>query len=424
MTNGRGNDTTPSPALSVGLGRGRSTDAERVDPGPSMKARARMMVGLAFALALPALLIGALRAATASDDVRIFIQVSAAADLARTVEQRIQAARAALWAFEAERNVDTGRRLRASLDQVGRSVLDLEQLLTRLREDEAFAAELQGWREELNQEPLLAGEAPLARMRGAVGRVRRNVDPLIEARNQPPDTAALRRAHSALETLARDAGTLAGHARELTRARARRAELTVSLVGRDEIVLFLLLLFSAPLLLGIAPGWMIAPLARLRGVAQRIESGRVREIAAGGHDEVAQVTLALRSALKRLEEQDHKQRAKIFEMRRVLRAAIGNVSDTVLIVGKAGKIDYANAAASNLLGKELHNLESVPLEEALFSVELPAAIERARSGDVEEAGLDVTIETAHDRVERLHATLTPVRNQEGQVTRVIVVLQR
>jgi PAS domain-containing protein len=389
-----------------------------------MKARARLMVGLAFALALPALLIGALRAATASDDVRIFIRVSAIADLARTVEQRIQATRASLWAFEAERSTDTGRRLRASLDQVGRAVLDLEQLIVQVRENDAFAAELEGWREELNQEPLLADEAPLVRMRAAVGRVRRSVDPLIERRDQPPDPAALRRAHTALETLARDASALAQNARELTRARARRAELTVSLVGRDEIVLFLLLLFSAPLLLGIAPGWMIAPLARLRGVAQRIESGRVRELATTGRDEVAQVTMALRSALGRLEEQDQKQRAKIFEMRRVLRAAISKVSDTVLIVGKAGKIDYANAAASSLLGKELHNLESVPLDEALFSPELPAAIARARSGDVEEAGLDVIIETAHDRVERLHATLTPVRSQEGQVTRVIVVLQR
>lgn len=422
MVDSRPTDSTPG--ISLGLGNGqRGAGYERIDTGPTMKARARIMVALAFALALPALLLGSLRAAVATDDVRVFTQVHVVADHARSLELRVQAARTALWAFEAERNVDTGRRLRASLDGVARSVLDLDQLLTALRESAAFAEELSTWREELNQEPLLAREAPLARMRGAVGRIRRNVDPIIDDRDRQADTAALRRAHAALETLSRDAATLARHARDLTRERARQAELSVSLVGRDQIVLFLLLLFAAPLLLGVAPGWMIAPLVRLRGVAQRIEKGRVRDVMATGRDEVGDVTRALRSALKRLDEQDHKQRSKLFELRRVLRATMASVSEAIVIIGRAGKVDYANPAAATLLGREPHNIENNPFEELLHSPELTEAIKRARDGDVEEQGVDVMVET-DVRVERLRAILTPVRSQEGHVTRVVVVLRR
>lgn len=412
-----------SPGLTLGLGTPRGGSLERTGTGPSMKARARIMVGLAFAIALPALLLGSLRAAVASDDVRVFTQVLGVADSARGLELRVQAARTALWAFEAERNVDTGRRLRASLDTVARAVLDLDQLLGALRENPTFAEELESWREELNQEPLLARSAPLARMRGAVGRIRRNIDPLIDDREREADTQALRRAHSALDTLARDASTLARHARTLTRDRAQRAESSVSLVGRDQIVLFLLLLFAAPLFLGVAPGWMIAPLVRLRGIAQRIEKGRVRELVPSGNDEVADVTRALRSTLRKLDEKDHLQRSKLFELRRVLRATMAPVSEAIVIIGAGGKVNYANPAAATLLGREQHHIENNPFEELLHSPELDDAIQRARDGDVEEGGVDVIVET-DVRVERLHANLTPVRNQEGQVTRVVVVFRK
>ncbi len=412
-----------NPSISLGLGTGQGRGADRIDTGPTMKSRARLMVGLAFGLALPALLVGSLRAAVATDDVRVFSQVHVVADDARHLELRVQSSRAALWAFEAERNVDSGRRLRSALDSVARAVLDLDQQLVSLRENETFARELETWREELNQEPLLARTAPLARMRGAVGRVRRNVDPIIDERDAKAGTAALRRAHTALETLARDAATLARHARDLTRERARQAETSVSLVGRDQIVLFLLLLFAAPLFIGAAPGWMIAPLVRLRGVAQRIEKGRIKDVVATGRDEVGDVTRALRSALKRLDEQDHKQRSKLFELRRVLRATVAPVAEPIVIIGRAGKVDYANPAAAALLGRELHHIENNPFEELLHSPELDDAIQRARDGDVDDNGIDVMVET-DVRIERLHADLTPVRNQEGHVTRVVVVLRQ
>src|SRR5690606_21549620 len=172
------------------------------------------------------------------------------------------------------------------------------------------------------------------------------------------------------------------------RDRARQAEVSVSLVGRDQIVLFLLLLFATPLFLGVAPGWMIALLVRLRGVAQRIEKGRIRDVVATGSDEVGDVTRSLRSALKRLDEQDHKQRSKLFELRRVLRATMAPVAEPIIIIGRAGKVDYANPAAATFLGREPHHIENTPFEELLHSPELTEAIKRARDGDIEAEGLD------------------------------------
>lgn len=412
-----------APGLTLGLGPGPGGSVERTGAGPSMKARARIMVGLAFALALPALLLGSLRAAVASDDVRVFTAVQGVADSTRGLELRVQAARTALVAFEAEPSVDTGRRLGAALDGVGRAVSDLDELLRTLREEPRFAEELDSQREEQGQEALLASTSPLAQIQSAVGRIRRNVDPLLEARGRESDTQALRRAHAALETLAKDAATLARQAGNLTRERAARAESSVSLVGRDQIVLFLLLLFAAPLFLGAAPGWMIAPLVRLRGVAQRIEKGRVRELIPSGNDEVADVTRALRSTLRKLDEKDHLQRSKLFELRRLLRATMAPVSEPIVILGAGGKVNYANGAAAELLGREQHHIENNPFDELMHSPELQDAIQRARDGDVEEGGLDVIVET-DVRVERLHANLTPVRNQEGVVTRVVVVFRK
>lgn len=398
---------------------------ERVDSGPSMKSRARLMISVAFLIAIPALLIGALRAASAADEVRIFLAAHQMSDQARLLQVRVERTRAALWRFEAEPNIDSGRHLRAVLDDLARAMLDVEEQIAHLGRQDELRVELEKWREALSQEALLDPEAPLRRMRSAVGRVRRAIDPVVVAAPAGQvDPQAFRRAHAALDTVARDVSVLGGYAKELTDRHAELAEQAVSKVGRDQIVLFLLVVFSVPLLLGLGPAWMIGPLVRLRGIAQRIETGRAREIVAAGEDEVAEVSRAIRGALRRLEEADQKQRAKIFEMRRVLRAVLNQVQDAVLILGRGGRIDYANPAAAVLLGRETHHLESSPLDEVCFSPALIAAAEAARAGDIEDKGVDVSIETADGRVAKVHAVLGTVRNQAGEIARVVVVLQR
>jgi len=408
--------------IQVGLG---VQVQERAGAGPTIKSRARLMVGIAFVLTLPALLLGVVRASDAGNDARVFLRAEHVSAEAFSAQRYVLQVRVALWAFEAQPGVDSGRRLAASLDDLARALIELERELRSLQADSAFMSELESWREGIGEGPLTAGEAPLKHMRSATGRVRQSIDPEIRrVKTTAPRSAALRRAHAALDTLDNDSRALTRRAGGLVQGRAHDAESAINLVGRDIIVLFLFLLFSAPVVLAIGPPWMIAPLVRLRGLAQRIKSGHAREINVSGHDEVAEVGRGLKSALARLESQDHKQRAKIFEMRRVVRAAIAKVSDPVLIVGRQGKVDYANAATATLLGRELHHIESAPIDEVLFSPGLTSAIDDARTGDLPAEGIEVQIETEDERVETVNAELESVRSQDGQVSRVVVVLHR
>jgi PAS domain-containing protein len=416
----KGAPDASDPGLQLGGGK---REVAHSGGGLSMRARVRAIVIFGLLITVPALALGVARASRAGEDARVFLQVERVAEGGGRLQLEAEKVRAALWAYEAAPGIDAGRRLRGALDRLAHVLLDVEGLMKQLRTDASVVAELEGWRDDVSNEPLLGKDSPLSRMRAAAGRVRTSIDPQLKSL-QAPDTQALRRAHTALDTLRKDAHAFGRQARALTRERAQQAESAVAFVGRDQIVLLLLLLFIAPVLIGAGPAWTIAPLLRLRAVAQRIKTGRARELAVAGADEVAVVARAIKGALSRLEAQDTKQRAKIFEMRRALRRAIAHVRDAVLIVGRGGRVDYANTAAATLLGREMHHIESAQIDEVLFAPGLIEAIDKARTGDVEDAGVDVTIETEDERVEQLHAMLDLVRNQEGQVTRVVVVLQK
>jgi PAS domain-containing protein len=414
------------PGITVGLGQsgdGADAKASRLTAGLSMQARARVMVAISLLLAVPALLVGALRAERVVDDVDIFERTVQLAEDARSIELAAERARTAVFAWQADANEDRTRRLKGRLDAVAARIHDVEGRITKVLEEPVLADEILPWKGELGTEALVQTEQPLLRLSRALERARRGLGSSLDD-GTGPDAKGARRAEEALGTLGRDAASLAAHARAFTLARAEASGRSASFVGRDQIVLFLLLLFCAPLLLGIAPTWMVAPVTRLRALAKRVETGRVREIVTDGSDEVAQLVRALSRSLGRLEQHDKKQRTKIFEMRRVLRSVLSGVRDAVLIVGRGGKVDYANPAAAVLLADEVHHLESRPLEEVVFSPELTAAVDKARTGDLDAGGVDLTIETADDRVEKLHAVLDSVRNSEGKVTRVVVVLQR
>lgn len=419
------------PARVEGASRLGEDAPERIDAGPSMQNRARLMVAFAFLLAMPATLLGALRASQAAADVDLFSEAQLIANESRQLQLRAQRARAALWRYEADAGVDSARNLKTLLDDLSRASLGLEERLLQAYRTEALRVELASWQDGASGEPLLESEAPLRRLRGAVGRVRRAVDPIVQRELRRDDEAgetgegAIRRAHTALEAVTRDAAALADSAQGFTERRMQHADDSVSVVGRDQIVLFLLLLFTFPLFIALGPGWMIAPLSYLRGLAQRIERGKqARDPVAQGNDEIAAVTRALRAALRRLEETDKKQKHKIFEMGRLLRAIIAPLQDAVLVVNPNQKIAYANAAAASLLGRETHHLESCPVDEACWSAQLQDALSRARSGDIDDQGLDVSMEMLDGRVMQIHVQLATVRDQAGEIARVVVVMRR
>ena len=422
--------TTAPPSRAAELFDADQDASEQVDTGPTMRNRARYMVAFAFLLALPALLVGAFRASQAQESIQSFGEIRFLSTSVTGLQDKVQRVRTALWRFEAEPDADSGRNLRGSIDDLKKTSEELQTKILQLQKVESLRVEIFDWKDSKSGEPLLQGAEPLVRLRTTIQKLRASASPLwgknfAEVLIKGGTSVALRKAHSALDRVAKDTRELALNAEQSERKQAALATAYLSTVGRDQIVLFLLLLFTFPLVLGLAPTWMIAPLERIRGVAQRIERGKqVREPVARGKDEVALVTRALRKALRRLEENDKKQKHKIFELGRLLRTLIGPLQDAVLVVNPNNKIAYANTAAAQLLGRETHNLESSPVDEACWSAQLQDAIERARSGDVDDAGVNVSIEVLDGRVIQSHVQLGTVRDQAGEVTRIVVVMRR
>jgi hypothetical protein len=44
-------------------------------------------------------------------------------------------------------------------------------------------------------------------------------------------------------------------------------------VARDQLILFLVLLFAIPVFVGFVPGWLVTQLLRLKRIEQQIEVG-------------------------------------------------------------------------------------------------------------------------------------------------------
>jgi PAS domain S-box-containing protein len=389
-----------------GVGR---EGTEWIGTGPSVRARARFAVAAAFLVAVPAFLVGVFRTAGVAEQARNYSQVNSFAEAGRAAALAAERARAELWRFSSQPETENERRLQAALDDVSRRLLQLK-----------------------DRPEALKAVSPFSQLAGTTGRIRDAVDQAAVGKaatskkrgGRVLDIEALERARLGFATLNRDLTTLDVEARKLAGEHQGLAEHALSQVGRDQLVIFLLLLIAAPLFLLLVPGWIIAPVIRLKGIGQRIEAEKLRDMTIRGQDEVAQVAVALKNALTRLKDNEGVLRGKIFEIRNVLRTVIVPLRDPVLIVDRTGKINYANDEAAHLLGAKVHNLEGTPVDEALFSHRLMEAIDRARDGDVDEEGVEVTIESGDGRVNQAVARLGVVRDRGGGVSRISVVLHR
>jgi len=407
-----------------------TTDAATVLPrraaivGPTMRTRARLMVTVAFAVALPALVVGMVRIDSAETEGEHLAEVSRLTQLFRELRVRVLEARVATYRVEAEPSPDARRVLKVALDQVAREILDVEASLEGALSPEApLSGELLAWTARDGGELLLSPNDPLRRVKESVAQARVALEPSLRVRTgAKPDGTMARRAHEGLFAAERDVSELVRHATVLGRERARRNADSISRAARDQLVLFLLLLSILPLLLVLGPSWMTAPVERLRGVARRIATGRGRELIPASDDEVGEVTRALKDALARLEESDQKKTHKIFEMKKLVRALLARLDEAVFVVGRGGQIDYVSERATDVLGGERHHLEGKALEDVCFSPKLTDLIGEVRSGDVVDAETPVELEPADGRVLRLLASLAGVQDQDGRVSRVVVVL--
>lgn len=206
------------------------------------------------------------------------------------------------------------------------------------------------------------------------------------------------------------------------REERRKAFGALSMVGRDQLILFLALLLSIPIFVFFVPTWLVLPLTRLRQISYLVESGRLKEMPTAGKDEIASLARVLKGFFLRKEDLDQKKSSKIFEMRNVLRSVLQRVSQPVFIIDFSGKINYTNEASATLVGLPAHQIEGKLLSDCLYSSALKKNIEKAFDGDISEMALAVTIETKDGRVHEIKSKIGIVRNRDGDIAKAVVVL--
>jgi|GEM_PF-1991562 len=401
------NAPTPAPRHEATRNKGRTT-----------KGRARLVTALAFALTLPALALGVGRANGAGDEVNVFAQAHALFDEARSVEMSMLKLKGALVLHQSDPNVDHFAALERAFDATGSAIRLLEDAVGEVRSHPALDAHLKTWTAD-DGGPLF-GQPVLEPLSSAVMRAR---VALIDDKHQNHlDPSALRRAEDALSTAMTFVHTLTFQSRRLTQERAEVARGAMSKAERDQLVVFLLALSAFPLVTAFGPSWALAPIAQLRSIASRIQAGRTAHFSITGDDEVAEVSLALHQALVRLEESDARKTGKILEMKKLARSVLGAIHEPVVVLGRGGRIDYANEDAAKLFGREVHHIEKLEFEEVVFAPELLMHVDAAWTGELPKDAILARIEGADGRVQVISASLQVVQDQSGTISRVIIAL--
>lgn len=374
------------------LSKGTAEISHWIGSGPSIRARARLALLVAFLIATPTLFIGVKRSEAVSKYAESLIIYDQFWDRVSAAQLSTERTSSALWRFEAEPEIQNERNLRIALDTMRD---DISQMLTA--------------------QPADFNSENMKQLQALTLRVFEKVESSLSFKS-------LSVAHLAMTSLTDDLNELEREISRTVEGRRQAAVSSMSHVSRDQLLLFLILLFSIPAFLLFVPAWLVAPLVRLKRIEQRIEEGRIRELAVFGNDEVSQLARTIKESLMWREELDARKSTKIFEIRNVLRAVIARVSEPVLIIDRTGRINYANQPASDLLQVETHYLEGSGLSDHFFSSHLARAFAAALGGDFEEEGVKATLEFKDGRVVPMVARLTAVHDRAGAVSRVVIVL--
>jgi len=375
--------------------------AQWIGAGPSIRARARFALAAAFLVAAPTLLVGVLRTSGVHDYAKVLSTYDAFTHQVAASKLLAENVRTSLWRFEAQPEVENERTLVRVTDMLRLSIAEL--MRSRPSSFSQF---------HIEQLDVLAERVEEAVREGIL---QKQIDRRSGVQSMAP-------ARLALITLVNDFDMLSAITAEVAQKQRHDALHALSLVGRDQLILFLVLLFAIPVFVGFVPGWLVAPLSRLKKIEQRIEEGSTRDLPVSGNDEISQLARTIKNALVWRERLDQKKSAKIFEIRNVLRAVIGQVREPVLIMDREGKINYANGAAGELIGVETHRLEGGQLSGHLFAPELFALIDNALTGDFPDENVPVNLEFADGRARAMAVRLNAVRDREGELTRIVLVL--
>lgn len=369
--------------------------AHFIGAGPSIRARARLALAAAFMVAAPTLFIGVMRTEDVAEHAA---RLSEFDDyLKKLLETRIAVKEldVAMWAYTVEREFENGQAVVSASDHLRKSI---EQLVA--------------------ERPPGLDIGPRGFLEGLALRL----DGLIK--RSIANRGSMAQARLSIITMSKEIKTIEKRVVDIGRHERILALGSLSLVGRDQLILFLVLLFAVPVFVGFVPGWLVAPLSRLRQIASRIETGQLKEMPISGRDEVAVLARSLKTHFQRRDELDQKKSSKIFEMRNVLRAVINRVKEPVFIVDDSTKINYTNDAAASLVGLPSHQMEGKLISDCMYSAEIKKACENAFSGDVTNDEIAVNMEVSDGRSYSLHAKMGVVRNRDGEISRAVLVFYR
>jgi len=364
-----------------------------IGTGPSIRSRVRLALAVAFLVAVPALFIGVLRTEKVLERTGSLISHDDYLRHILEVRLAMKDLDLALWAFFSEREFESGQNALMASEHV-------LQRMSRL----------------VRERPHDIDIGPPAFLEGLAIRLDNLTERAVANRSSvAPARLSIITLYKELSLVEQRVQILSHHERKLALA-------SLSTVGRDQLILFLILMFAIPVFVIFVPNWVVGPLSRLRQIANKIELGQLKEIAIRGRDEVATLTRSLKSYFIHQEALDHKKSSKIFEMRNILRSVLGRVEEPVFIVDNNFNINYTNEAAAILIGLPAHQIEGKVIGDCMFCPTIKKTMEKAFAGDTNDGPFNITIEVADGRIFELQAKLGVVRNRDGEVSRAVMVL--
>ena len=357
---------------------------------------------IAFLVATPTLFIGVKRSEDVNQFAKSLMEYDQFWERVSAAQLAVEETRSALWRVAAEPEIENQRALSASVDDVHLSISRVLEIRPADFDSEKMA-----------QLEILALH---------VGNKVEQSRKYFELGQIAEGGKELSLAQLSVTSLVSDTHDIERSVASTVYRRRETAITAMTRTGRDQLVVFLMLIFAIPIFVGFVPIWIVRPLIRLKNIEHRIEEGRIRELAVAGNDEVSQLARAIKDAIMWREELDLRKSTKIFEIRNVLRAVIAHVNEPVVIIDRTGRINYANKPASETLRVETHYLEGSGLSDHFFSTELTKAVAAALSGDINEEGIKARIEFRDGRVVSMDARLSAVHDRAGGVSRVVIVL--
>ncbi len=379
--------------------RAALTEAPSVDigylfgGGLSVRARSRLALLAAFCVVLPTLFFSVIRIEKVQKHASLLISYEEyLQDLLKT-KLLVRELELSLWTFISEKEHENAQAALIASGKLKRRVISL-----------------------VAKRPALVDLGPAGFLEGLVGRLDGHIKRSVS------NEASMAAARLGTYTLMRELEFVEEHVDGYANLERQQVLGALSTVGRDQLVLCLILLIAVPVFLLIVPWWTVAPLRRLRRVAHKVELGKLRDIAINGQDEVASLARSLKSFLLKKEDLDQKKSSKIFEMRNIFRALLIRVDEPVFIVDNAIRINYTNEAASSLIGLPAHQMEGKGIGDCFYAPALKKAIEKAFLGDISEDPLAISIELSDGREFSVNAKIGLVRNRDGEVSRAVIVL--